>query len=254
MDKAFLMSGMDIGLVFQPIISFQNGDIDSYEVLVRFIDQDPRDTQATVNDLEHSGRALLLDRRVSLKVLDLLNDPTFLGGYPLSINITGHSLSSKTFLSWFESFVGRLNNPSRLIVEQTETLPITNLEQAHRFFSFCASKGIALFMDDFGTGHNDELLLKTLPYQGAKLDGSFVLKWHEGGYATRKAEELAIVGDRLGLILTAEFISGDEDIHMAKSMGYHNGQGYALGSPEEAPVSPPILIDQLHQSGHLAHD
>jgi len=249
MNPSFLMFDHEIDLVFQPIVSIERPEIYSYECLVRFTDREPHETQETINFIETSGRALLLDRRVSLRLLDSLNDLSFLDGSPISMNITGHSVSSTTYLNWFESFVKRIKEPSRLIVELTETLPISDIKQSRIFFDFCRSKGIFISLDDYGTGHSHIERLHELPFRGAKLDGDFVLKWHECEKSLSVAKELVELSESFGLTTTAEFVSSIEDINRARMLGYHNAQGHFIGRPECNPTPPTELLKNLTDQG-----
>jgi len=64
--------------------------------------------------------------------------------------------------------------PCRLQLEVTETAVITDLRRAAEVLAELRTQGVVLALDDFGTGFSSLTLLRDLPIDVLKIDGSFV--------------------------------------------------------------------------------
>ena len=89
-------------------------------------------------------------------------------------------------------------------------------------------------MDDFGTGYSSLSYLRSFPFDKIKIDRSFV---HD--LATRvdcKAivHSVATLGQRLGMVTTAEGIETAEELEQLRLTGCTEGQGYYFGRPAPA--------------------
>ena len=94
------------------------------------------------------------------------------------------------------------------------------------------SMGIAIVMDDFGTGYASLSYLAEMPFDKIKIDRSFV-----ADMPTREASR-AIVGAvinlalHLGMEITAEGVETEEQLIILKAAGCSNAQGYYFSRPK----------------------
>ena len=91
--------------------------------------------------------------------------------------------------------------------------------------------GIALSVDDYGTGYSSLAYLKELPVSELKIDQAFVKDM-----ATNPEDELIVrstvdLGHNLGLKVTAEGIEDAESFLRLQRMGCDVGQGYHIAKP-----------------------
>jgi EAL domain-containing protein (putative c-di-GMP-specific phosphodiesterase class I) len=92
--------------------------------------------------------------------------------------------------------------------------------------------GIAILVDDFGTGFSSISLLRDLPVSGLKLDSRFV---HDLTASDSVANALSagLVGLASGLHLTtiAEGIENPLQEGVLRAQGWTHAQGYLYGRP-----------------------
>lgn len=121
--------------------------------------------------------------------------------------------------------------PSRITLEVTETMAMTDVEQAIRQSRALRAIGVRLAMDDFGAGYSNLGLLNKLPVQMLKIDRSFAreLENEPGiGVITRS---LVAIGSDLGMTVTGEGIETAEQADRLAGYGATRGQGYFFAQP-----------------------
>jgi EAL domain-containing protein (putative c-di-GMP-specific phosphodiesterase class I) len=121
-------------------------------------------------------------------------------------------------------------DPSRLILEITETAAIGDVEAAHEFAAGLHELGCSLALDDFGTGFGSFYYLKHLPADYLKIDGDFVSS------PRSTTDELVIesivrIASGLGKRTIAEHVEDEQTVAAMREMGVDYAQGYHLGAP-----------------------
>ena len=86
-------------------------------------------------------------------------------------------------------------------------------------------------MDDFGTGLSSFSYLQQLPLDALKIDGSFVREIVDDDVARTMVKAINDVGQSMGLVTIAEFVSSSEIEESLVSMGVDYGQGFSLAKP-----------------------
>jgi EAL domain-containing protein (putative c-di-GMP-specific phosphodiesterase class I) len=124
--------------------------------------------------------------------------------------------------------------PRRLCLEITESGVLSETETALRNLQRISSQGVALSVDDFGTGYATLKQLQRLPVQELKIDRSFVsgLPANRGNQSIVRATiDLA---KQLGLTVVAEGVETATELRMLATMGCDEVQGYFLSKPMPA--------------------
>ncbi|MDD9929769.1 MAG: EAL domain-containing protein [Rhodospirillaceae bacterium] len=121
--------------------------------------------------------------------------------------------------------------PSALILEITESSLMSEPAVARNTLAMLDEMGIALSVDDYGTGYSSLAYLKELPVSELKIDQAFVKDM-----ATNPEDELIVrstvdLGHNLGLKVTAEGIEDAESFLRLQRMGCDVGQGYHIAKP-----------------------
>ncbi|CAM8638668.1 PAS domain [Comamonadaceae bacterium] len=122
-------------------------------------------------------------------------------------------------------------NPYRLKLELTESLLLTDFEEAVLKMSELRSIGVSFSLDDFGTGYSSLAYLKRLPLDQLKIDQSFVrdvLTDPNDAAIARTILSLAKSMD-LGVVAEGVETAGQRDFLLAA--GCHAFQGYFFGRP-----------------------
>jgi EAL domain-containing protein (putative c-di-GMP-specific phosphodiesterase class I) len=122
--------------------------------------------------------------------------------------------------------------PSRLVLEITESAIMKDTAYAQRVLHDLKARGIAIAIDDYGTGYSSLAHLKRLPVDELKIDKSFVTHLGDGS-----AEDSVIVrstielGHNMGLKVIAEGVESAEAWAVLKRMGCDMAQGYYMSRP-----------------------
>ncbi|MDY7527289.1 MULTISPECIES: EAL domain-containing protein [Cryobacterium] len=228
----------DFVVYYQPIVALLDRSTVGYEALVRW--QHPgRGLLAPAEFLpiaEESRLILGIDRYVLDQVCAVLaSDPN--GATTISVNVSAVDLAHE---SWAETFRSALRthgvDPSRLIVEVTETAVLSLRPSTTGSLDAVRDLGVGLHVDDFGTGFSSISLLRDLPVTGLKLDASFVAGLGDGNRgADALAADLAGLVAHLGLTGVAEGVETETQARTLLSQGWLHGQGYLFGRPAPWP-------------------
>ena len=119
-------------------------------------------------------------------------------------------------------------SPQRLILEITETLllenSVQNVKLLHEFKKF----GISIVLDDFGIGYSSMTYLQTFPFDGLKIDQSFIRTMSDHAGAAIVCA-IAGLGRSLNVATTAEGVETMEQLTFLRAAGCQFAQGYLLG-------------------------
>lgn len=219
-------------LYAQDIFDLRNERIAQYELLLRM----PGDRGLTeppgafLETAERFGLIQEIDRWVVHKAIDLLaSHPQPVG---LEVNISAKSIEDVEMLALIDRDLGRTSiDPSRLILEITETAAITNLAKATEFIRALKETGVRFALDDFGMGFSSFHHLKHLPVDYLKIDGSYIHDLPGNRVDQHLVQAMVQVARGLGKETIAEFVGGEETVRLLRRYGVRYGQGYHYGQP-----------------------
>jgi EAL domain-containing protein (putative c-di-GMP-specific phosphodiesterase class I) len=230
-------------LHYQPIVALQGargggeGPASHYEALLRLADRPEEGLVAPASFLpaaERHGLIRDIDRMVLGKVAKLLAQPTPAGrGATIAINVSAVSVTDSSMLEHLERCLrSHRVDPSRLMVEVTETAAISDMGRAREFCAGVQRLGCAVALDDFGAGFGSFQYLKHLPFTYLKIDGDFIR-----GLPASRTDQLvvkALVGvvRGMGRRTIAEFVGDAPTLAMLRSYGVDYAQGFHLGRPQ----------------------
>ncbi|MGB3738793.1 MAG: EAL domain-containing protein [Pontixanthobacter sp.] len=152
-----------------------------------------------------------------------------------AINISARLVSSPSFIGAAENILQRTGVPrERLIFEVTESAAMDDPDAAVIALDRFRALGIAISMDDYGTGQSSLTYLRNLPLSELKIDRSFVqyaYRDHNDGLLVRSTVQLA---HSLGLQVVAEGVEDEECLTFLRDIECDLAQGYHIGKPMEA--------------------
>jgi diguanylate cyclase (GGDEF)-like protein len=123
---------------------------------------------------------------------------------------------------------------SGLGIEITEHAIVSDPEAASRALSVARSRGLAVVLDDVGTGYSSLSLIRQLPLDGLKIDGSFVQGMGRDAADAALVASVAALGRRLGLSVTAEGVETESELACVKEEGVDLAQGFLFSPAVEA--------------------
>ncbi len=225
----------ELELHYQPQVSLVEDELVGVEALVRW--RHPTDGLLLPETFLPLAERTSLMRQLTCTVLNLALDQLTRWRregltVPLAINVSPHDLADVDFASRVADGLHRRGLlPSCLRLEVTEEALVGDPSRVLLTLSKLHDLGIALSLDDFGTGHASLTRLKQLPVEEVKIDRSFVVDLGDGGAG---ADDAAIVrsivelGSTLGLRTLAEGVERDEQWRALEAMGCDAVQGWLV--------------------------
>ena len=119
----------------------------------------------------------------------------------------------------------------RLELELTESVMVEDAEGALALMLELKGLGVRLSMDDFGTGYSSLSYLRTFPFDGLKIDRSFMTDLHAAENSQAIIQAIIGLGRALTLTVTAEGVETQEQLDLLRKYGCDEAQGYFLNRP-----------------------
>ncbi|MDZ7957860.1 MAG: EAL domain-containing protein [Aulosira sp. DedQUE10] len=131
-----------------------------------------------------------------------------------------------------------------LELEITESIAIEDLDFTRNVLGHLQKMGIYLSIDDFGTGHSSLSRLQLLPLHHLKIDKSFIQELTRDSKVAHIIKAIVVLGQSLGLKLTAEGVEKAEELEFLKSINCEDVQGYLFYRPVAADKATEILLKE----------
>lgn len=169
----------------------------------------------------------------SCRLLRKLSDEyTEAGPIHLSVNISPQQFQQADFSSQVAHYLESIGaNPSRLTLELTENMLVTNLDEVMAKMVDLKRLGVRFSIDDFGTGYSSMAYLKRLPLDEIKIDRSFVNDIIKDPETVSIVEAIITMASKLGLSVVAEGVENNREFDFLRKRGCHCFQGYMLCQP-----------------------
>ena len=231
-----------LDLVYQPKVN-REGRIASTEMLLRW--QHPAlgavSPARFIPMAERSGLIVEINDwvlRRGAQTLRRWSADAAMEGVGLAINISAHQFEPGRLKERIERELPHRSMRERLTIELTERVMGEDERQVRRAMQELKGLGVKLALDDFGTGYSSFALLKSLPIDELKIDGSFVreLERHEDRMIVRAIISMA---RSLEITTVAECVETEAQLNVLREEGCHVFQGYFYG--------PPVTLEVLEQ-------
>ena len=116
-------------------------------------------------------------------------------------------------------------------IELTEASCLEDVERAARLFNELRLIGIKLCLDDFGTGFSSLSILKSLPIDIIKIDGSFVSGLTKSRTNQAIVKATTTLASELGIKVVAECVETSKQLKYLTEQGCDYFQGYYFSKP-----------------------
>jgi diguanylate cyclase (GGDEF)-like protein/PAS domain S-box-containing protein len=223
----------------QPILDLGCGEVTQFELLLRMADgSDLVLPGAFLDTAERTGLIQDIDRWVVKRAIGLIADHEAAGrDIRLEVNLSGKAFADAELLPMIQrELLERQIDPSRLVLEVTETAAIANIDEAQRFLRTLRGLGCGFALDDFGVGFSSFSHLKHLPVDYLKIDGSFIRDLSHNPVDQHLVRAMVGVARGLGKRTIAEFVTDEETLSLLREYGVDYAQGYHIREPGPLPV------------------
>ena len=218
------IEGHGIDVVFQPIVDLDSRGVVGLEALSRFRAHPPRPPDAWFAEAASVGLRTELElAAIALALAELDRIP---GRASLWINASPQTLASPALARTLDGVPAR-----RVVLEMTEHAPVGDYEELREMLRPLRDAGVALAIDDVGTGFASLRHIVCLEPDHMKLDRALVEG--VGRDPTRQAliERLVSFADEIGIGLVAEGVETPNELEALRSLGVRRAQGFHLGVP-----------------------
>ena len=168
---------------------------------------------------------------------------------PVSLNVGARDLLDSGLAETVGRGLARTGLPPEAILLEINERVLTS-EPAHAAAAAdsLAALGVALSLDDFGTGHSSLVWLRQLPVSEVKIDPSFVRRLLDSAEDEVIVRSIVDLVHALGIRSVAEGVESAQVAAALQAMGCDAAQGWYFGRP----LSPALATAWLAQ--HAAGD
>lgn len=238
-DLPYAVSGNQLRILYQPIVSAQTGAITKAEALLRW--EHPQLGMVGPMDFipiaEDTGSILEIGQWVFEKGTSQIThwQQRYNPNLQLSLNLSPVQLRSDRHVA---SLLGMLNSypgmHRQIQVEITEGILLEDNQRVQTVMKNLSSSGIEIAVDDFGTGYSSLSYLKNFSIDYLKIDRSFVSNMATDSDDLALCEGIILIAQRLGLSVVAEGVETIEQHNLLVNAGVDFLQGYLYSRPVEA--------------------
>lgn len=155
-----------------------------------------------------------------------------LPGMAVSVNISAVEFQTSGLVARVrEALHTSKLDPARLALEVTENATLWNPQSSLEIMNGLKALGVRLLIDDFGTGYSSLSYLRNFPFDGIKLDKSFVAGMPHSENANNIVENIIGLGKAFSLSITAEGVETPEQLEQLKMFQCDESQGYLISRP-----------------------
>lgn len=227
-EKQFLLH-------YQPIISLVDGDLIGFEALLRW----KHPTKGFISPAkfipvaEDSGLIIpMTDWILTEACLQIAKWQKIRDNLTISINLSGKHFAMENLPSEVANIINKTGaKPESVRLEVTETSAMENPNQSLKSLNELKKLGVKFSIDDFGTGYSSLSQLYRLPFDAIKIDRSFVSAIDEAEEAPEILKAIILLGQSLGMKLTAEGIETVKQLKCLQKLGCDYAQGYLIAKP-----------------------
>lgn len=165
-------------------------------------------------------------------------------GLKLAVNLSALQLQDGTkLLELVRQCVEETGiHPHLLELEITESMMVSDSNQAASILTQLRDMGVSITLDDFGTGHSSLALLRSLPIQTIKIDRSFVSDLKAHSHNAHFIGAIIAMAKSLNLHVVVEGVENAEQLEIMKHHGGDEVQGFYFSPP----LGKESFLDLLH--------
>ena len=209
-----------------------------YEALIRLVDDDgtafhPGHFLPAARRLGLMGR---IDTWVCRKAVGLAQRLIARGtGQYVSMNIGAQSLADPGFQRSFTDLLDLNPGVERALrIELTETEEIADVGPLSAFLALLRTRGLHIYLDDFGNGYNSFEVLKRLKVDGIKIDWTVTRDILQDPIDEALMKAAISIAQSLGLELVAEGVEKEGQLAKLRELGALHFQGFHFHQPMDA--------------------
>ncbi len=233
---------------YQPIVQLGTREITGFEALLRW--QHPEqglispyhfiDAAEDTGLLSAAGHWLILEACRQLQTWS--HEHPAMASVTVSVNLSAKQFADARFVNELQAAIRETGvDPSRLQLEMTETVAVTDPKLTVTVLSYLKHMGIGAILDDFGTGHSSLSGLRLFPVDALKIDRTLVNEMLADRGTCDTVELIIVLAHKLKLKIIAEGIETAKHLERLRDFGCDLGQGYFFSPPLQPEAASKLL-------------
>lgn len=245
--EADLQKGFHEGeftLYYQPRLDAATGRVVALEALLRW-NSPSRGVvlpMEFISVLEDTGMITIVGEWVLRSACIQIGQWRELGNNPVrvSVNVSALQFQSTVFVSMIERVIDETDVAPELIeLELTESLLVTNTDQARETIDKIKALGLSVSIDDFGSGYSSLNYLRNFTVDYLKIDRSFVAEIATNERDRSVARAIIELAKALDIAVVAEGVETEAQANFFSNEQCGELQGFLF--------SKPLPVDQLQR-------
>jgi diguanylate cyclase (GGDEF)-like protein len=168
------------------------------------------------------------------------------GNIGISVNISVVQILRDDIVGTVQDVLTRTGlAPSRLTLEITESVMMTDLEKVLDALKQLKTLGVLISLDDFGTGYSALSYLTQFRWDELKIDRSFIGRAWSDPINLTIIKVIKMLAQQMNAKLTIEGVENLKQRDLLREVGCDMVQGYLFGSPVPLSELQPILLRHL---------
>ena len=221
-------------LYYQPKVSMVTGKLCGAEALIRWETADDKvippdqfipiaeQSELICDITQYVFRQLIID----FSLIGAINDEI-----KVSFNASGKDFHNDKLTKLIINAVNsKLIEVHNFEIEVTETV-LVDEEHAKECLNLLADIGIAIAMDDFGTGHSGLVELTKWPFSILKIDRSFVGSINKSNKERQILQAAIRMAHQLNMDVVAEGVEDEATYRVLQEYGCKTAQGFWISKP-----------------------
>ena len=240
-DLRVALERNEMEVVYQPIVSFCNGQVRKAEALLRWHHPLLGAVGPTefIPIAESTGLILPIGDWVFAQVVSQVRKwrPLFGAEFQISVNkspVQFHQHISSA-QGWVNALVADGLPGSSISVEITEGLMLEPSAAVSAHLQALRAAGLGVSLDDFGTGYSSLTYLQRLDIDSLKIDRAFMQNLRSHSKDLALCEAIISMAHALGMKVMAEGVETHQQSMLLQTAGCDYAQGYYFALPMSAP-------------------
>ena len=236
LDLRKAISEKQFYLMYQPLINTHTEELLGFEALIRWAHPEHGDIPPV--DFIYIAEQLHLMDEIGEWVLR--EACTFASQWisqtgeapTIAVNVSPDQLRGTEFAELVKNILQETGLPSeRLELEITEDVLVSDFEKVQDILQSLKDIGVAIAVDDFGSGQTSLRYLNQLPISKLKIDRSFIRYLEADSKAADITRSIVDLGQTLGVSVLAEGVEEKTQLQMLKTWKCDQVQGYYFSKP-----------------------
>lgn len=224
---------------YQPLVEVVGGRLSGFEALIRWLPPDsaPIYPDQFIPVAEESGLIVDLGNWMLREVCRQLAEwrAAGVGGISVAVNVSMRQLRTGALPAHLSASLSEFRVPPSMIkIEITESAMMENVEDTAEQLAAIRRLGVAVSVDDFGTGFSSLAHLKRLPVSELKIDRSFVADVATSEQSRKIVASIVRLAHELDLSTVGEGVEDAASLACLRAIGCDLAQGYHFARPMSA--------------------